>query len=107
MDIINFQQLEGESLYEAWNHFKLMLCKFLYHGLHDWLQSQTFYKGLDGNLRSSLDGVSVWAFISKTYVEGCQLMKSYMWPNEQFTCRAKLPTVNTVGGKDKFQQILV
>lgn len=37
MDIKNFY-LDGESLYEAWEWFKLMLRKCPYHGLQDWLQ---------------------------------------------------------------------
>ncbi|KAA3461141.1 Retrotransposon gag protein [Gossypium australe] len=59
------------QLYEAWECFKLMLHKCPYHGLQDWLQLQVFYNGLDGNLCSSLDGVSARAFMSKIYDEAC------------------------------------
>lgn len=83
MGITIFLQLEGESLYEAWERFKLMLRKCPYHDLQDWLQLQVFYNGLDGNLRSSLDGASARPFMSKTYVEAYQFieditMNSYM-----------------------------
>ncbi|KAA3470972.1 oligopeptide transporter 4-like [Gossypium australe] len=44
MDITNFCYLEGESFYEAWECFKLMLHKCPYHGLQDCLQLQTFYR---------------------------------------------------------------
>lgn len=112
MNITNFRQVERESLYEAWEHFKLMLCKCPYHGLQYLLQLQSFYNSLDGNLWSILDRTSMGAFMSKTYTEGCQLIKdmtmnSYMWSTEWFTCRAKSPIKNAVCGKDKFKQILV
>lgn len=32
-NITNFRQLKGEPIYEAWEHFKLMVRKCLYHGL--------------------------------------------------------------------------
>ncbi|KAA3480448.1 Retrotransposon gag protein [Gossypium australe] len=95
MEITNFHHLEGESLYEVWERFKFML---------HWLQLQTFYNGIDRNLRSSLDGVSVGVFMSKTYVEGFQLIKDvvinfYMWLTERFTYRAKKPIVNAIGSE--------
>ncbi|KAA3466227.1 hypothetical protein EPI10_001338 [Gossypium australe] len=35
--------------------------------MQDWLQLETFYNGLNGSLRASLDGASVKAFINNTY----------------------------------------
>ncbi|KAA3488053.1 Retrotransposon gag protein [Gossypium australe] len=77
MDIMNFQQLEEDSLCEAWERFKLMLCKVPYNGFVR--LAATLRK-----LRASLDGVSAEVFMSKTYTEACQLIKdmimnSYMW----------------------------
>nr|GEZ96640.1 zinc finger, CCHC-type [Tanacetum cinerariifolium] len=37
-DILMFQQHQGESLLEAWTHFKDLLQKFLHHGIDLWLQ---------------------------------------------------------------------
>lgn len=107
IDITNLRQLEGESLYEAWECFKLMLRKCPYDGLQGWLQLQTFYNGLDRNLWSSLDGAFVGTFMSKTYVEGWQLiedmtMNLYIWSNKWFTYRAKTSIMNAISGEDKF-----
>ncbi|GJR79120.1 uncharacterized mitochondrial protein-like protein [Tanacetum coccineum] len=38
-DILMFQQHQGESLSEAWTHFKNLLQKVLHHGINLWLQS--------------------------------------------------------------------
>ncbi|KAA3453261.1 Retrotransposon gag protein [Gossypium australe] len=89
--------LKGESLYEAWECFKLMLHKCPYHGLQDWLQLQTSYNGINGNLRSSLDGAFAGAFICGN---------EFIWSIERFTYQAKPTTMNEIGGKDKFQRIL-
>nr|GEX64303.1 reverse transcriptase domain-containing protein [Tanacetum cinerariifolium] len=42
-DISMFQQHQGESLSEAWTHFKDLLQKVPYHGINLWLQVQIFY----------------------------------------------------------------
>ncbi|GKA14031.1 MAK10-like protein [Tanacetum coccineum] len=39
-DILMFQQHHGESLSEAWTHFKDLLQKFPHHGIDLWLQVQ-------------------------------------------------------------------
>ncbi|GJV49493.1 zinc finger, CCHC-type containing protein [Tanacetum coccineum] len=36
-DILMFQQHQGESLSEAWTHFKDLLQKFPHHGIDLWL----------------------------------------------------------------------
>ncbi|GJT48437.1 zinc finger, CCHC-type containing protein [Tanacetum coccineum] len=42
-DILMFQQHHGESLSEAWTHFKDLLQKVPHHGIDRWLQIQIFY----------------------------------------------------------------
>ncbi|GKC97911.1 zinc finger, CCHC-type containing protein, partial [Tanacetum coccineum] len=42
-DILMFQQHQGESLSEAWTHFKDLLQKVPHHGIDLWLQVQIFY----------------------------------------------------------------
>ncbi|GKD60102.1 zinc finger, CCHC-type containing protein [Tanacetum coccineum] len=42
-DILMFQQHHGESLSEAWTHFKNLLQKVPHHGIDLWLQVQIFY----------------------------------------------------------------
>ncbi|GJW11983.1 zinc finger, CCHC-type containing protein [Tanacetum coccineum] len=46
-DILMFQQHHGESLSEAWTHFKDLLQKVLHHGIDLWLQVQFFYDHLN------------------------------------------------------------
>ncbi|GJV74451.1 hypothetical protein Tco_1506035 [Tanacetum coccineum] len=46
-DIMMFQQHHGESLSEAWTHFKDLLRKVPYYGLDLWLQVQIFYDHVD------------------------------------------------------------
>ncbi|KAA3456945.1 oligopeptide transporter 4-like [Gossypium australe] len=79
MDITNFRQLEGELLYEAYEYFKLILCKCPYHG--------------------SLEGASCGTIHEMA-------MNSYIWSNEWFTYRNKQLTMNAVSCEDKFQHIL-
>ncbi|KAK4258621.1 hypothetical protein QN277_005052 [Acacia crassicarpa] len=50
-DITNFQQKPGESTYEAWDRFKDLLRRYPQHGLCEWVQLETFYRGLDGQTR--------------------------------------------------------
>lgn len=50
-EITIFDQQHGESLYETWERYKELLKKCPYHGLSKWLQMNTFYKRLHGNLR--------------------------------------------------------
>ena len=47
-DITSFQQVDGESLYEAWERFKELLRKCPHHGILYWIQMETFYNGLNG-----------------------------------------------------------
>ncbi|GJS38996.1 zinc finger, CCHC-type containing protein [Tanacetum coccineum] len=42
-DILMFQQHHGESLSEAWTHFKELLQKVSHHGIDLWLKVQIFY----------------------------------------------------------------
>ena len=46
IEISNFFQQEGETLYEAWERYKELLRKCPHHGIPLWLQVQTFYNGL-------------------------------------------------------------
>ncbi|GJV13689.1 zinc finger, CCHC-type containing protein [Tanacetum coccineum] len=54
-DILMFQQHHGESLSEAWTHFKDLLQKVPHHGIDLWLQVQIFYDHIDHTLRRAVD----------------------------------------------------
>jgi len=44
--ITRFTQKDGESLYDAWEHFIEMLRLCPHHGFEKWLIVHTFYNGL-------------------------------------------------------------
>ncbi|GJR62784.1 hypothetical protein Tco_0377959 [Tanacetum coccineum] len=53
-----FQQHHGESLYEAWTHFKNLLQKVPHHGLNLWLQIQIFYDHVNGTTQKGIDNAA-------------------------------------------------
>ena len=54
-EINNFQQEEGETLYNAWERFKELILKCPQHYLTDMQEVIAFYKGLDGPTKLNLD----------------------------------------------------
>ncbi|GKB53586.1 hypothetical protein Tco_0904339 [Tanacetum coccineum] len=54
-DILMFQQHHGESLSEAWTHFKDLLQKVPHHGIDRWLQIQIFYDHVSFHLKCEID----------------------------------------------------
>ncbi|GJZ75924.1 MAK10-like protein [Tanacetum coccineum] len=54
-DILMFQQHHGESLSEAWTHFKDLLQKVPHHGIDLWLQVQIFYNHVNPVTRRTID----------------------------------------------------
>ncbi|GJZ85055.1 hypothetical protein Tco_1139989 [Tanacetum coccineum] len=50
-----FQQHQGESLYDAWNHFKNLIQRVPHHGLDLWSLTQFFYYHVDNYARMDLD----------------------------------------------------
>nr|GEW93978.1 zinc finger, CCHC-type [Tanacetum cinerariifolium] len=54
-NILMFQQHHGESLSEAWTHFKNLLRKVPHHGIDLWLQVQIFYDRIDHTLKRTVD----------------------------------------------------
>lgn len=65
-EINNFRQEEGESLFDAWEHFKdlLRICPF--HGLEKWMIIHTFYNGLLYSTRMTLDAAPSRALMNST-----------------------------------------
>nr|GEY30359.1 zinc finger, CCHC-type [Tanacetum cinerariifolium] len=50
-----FQKNQGESLSEAWTHFKDILQKVPHHGIDLWLQVQIFYDHVTPATRRTID----------------------------------------------------
>ncbi|XP_062100235.1 uncharacterized protein LOC133806120 [Humulus lupulus] len=54
-EITSFEQLDKESLYEAWERFKELLQKFPHHGIPHCIQMETFYNGQNAHTRMVVD----------------------------------------------------
>ncbi|GKE34874.1 zinc finger, CCHC-type containing protein, partial [Tanacetum coccineum] len=54
-DIMMLKQYHGESLSEAWTHFKDLLQKVPHHGIDRWLQIQIFYDHVSFHLKCEID----------------------------------------------------
>ncbi|GJZ33778.1 zinc finger, CCHC-type containing protein [Tanacetum coccineum] len=57
-DILMFQKHQGESLCNAWTHFKDLLQKVTRHGLDLWLYVQIFYDHVDYTTQMDIDNVA-------------------------------------------------
>ncbi|KAI4347762.1 hypothetical protein L6164_008545 [Bauhinia variegata] len=64
-EIVNFNQFDRESLYDAWERFKELLRKCPHHGMQDWLVMQVFYGGLSPNTKTVVDAAAGGAFLNK------------------------------------------
>ncbi|XP_016199809.1 uncharacterized protein LOC107640823 [Arachis ipaensis] len=61
-DVQTFRQLEGESLYEAWERYKALIRRCPPDMFSEWVKLQNFYEGLSMKARKALDyssGVSL------------------------------------------------
>ena len=87
-DITGFQQMDGESLYEAWERYKELLRKCPHHGIPHWIQMETFYNGLNGQTRTIVDASANGAILAKSYNEAYEILErmannNYQWPAER------------------------
>ncbi|XP_017979877.1 PREDICTED: uncharacterized protein LOC108662804 [Theobroma cacao] len=91
-DITSFMQFDSESLYEAWERYKDLMRRCPHHGLAKWLQVQTFYNGLLGPFRTTIDVATRGALMSKSIDEAYDLLEeiaynNYQWPSERLGTR--------------------
>ncbi|XP_017974489.1 PREDICTED: uncharacterized protein LOC108661567 [Theobroma cacao] len=91
-EITSFTQFNGESLYEAWGRFKELLRKYPHHGIPDWLQVQTFYNGLAGSIKTTIDVAVGGALMSKNAANAYNLLEemalnNYQWPSKRSSSR--------------------
>ena len=85
-DINNFIQMDGETLYEAWDRFKELIRKCPHHGIEKWMLVHNFYNGLLGTTRTMIDAASGGAFMKKSANEAYDLLEELalndqQWPN--------------------------
>ena len=88
IEINNFAQYEGETLYEAWERYKELLRRCPHHGLPKWMQVHNFYNGLSGTTRTLIDASAGGALMKKTEDEAYELLEdmatnNYQWPSER------------------------
>ena len=87
-DITSFVQHDSETLYEAWERFKDLLRRCPHHGIPKWLLVQTFYNGLNSQVRTSIDAAAGGALMAKNYDEAYNLLENmaannYQWPTSR------------------------
>ncbi|WJX14409.1 hypothetical protein P8452_04679 [Trifolium repens] len=75
-DIVNFEQGDAESLYDAWERFKLCLKKCLKHGIDTHAQMQHFTQGLRAQTRMLLDASAGGSLKNKNEQEAMELIES-------------------------------
>ncbi|GAU47100.1 hypothetical protein TSUD_403320 [Trifolium subterraneum] len=74
-EIMNFEQGDGETLYDAWERFKLCLKKCSDHGIDDLQQMQYFTQGLRPQIRMHLDASTGGSLKNKDEVEAKELIE--------------------------------
>ncbi|KAK2453440.1 hypothetical protein QL285_001129 [Trifolium repens] len=75
-DIVNFEQGDAESLYDAWERFKLCLKKCPKHGIDTHAQMQHFTQGLRAQTRMLLDASAGGSLKNKNEQEAIELIES-------------------------------
>ncbi|GAU46309.1 hypothetical protein TSUD_401860 [Trifolium subterraneum] len=75
-DITNFEQGDSESLYDAWERFKLCLKKCPNHGLDSNAQMQHFTQGLRAQTRMLLDASAGGSLKNKDESEARELVEA-------------------------------
>ncbi|GAU49652.1 hypothetical protein TSUD_245590 [Trifolium subterraneum] len=75
-DITNFEQGDSESLYDAWEKFKLCLKKCPKHGLDNHAQMQHFTQGLRAQTRMLLDASAGGSLKNKDESEARELVEA-------------------------------
>jgi len=86
--ITQFNQKDGESLYDAWERFKEMLRICPHHGLEKWLIGHTFYNGLSYTTKMTVDATAGGDLMNKNYTSAYALIETMahnhcQWTNER------------------------
>ncbi|CAM8960349.1 unnamed protein product [Rhodiola kirilowii] len=86
--ITNFVQMDGETLYEAWERYKEYQRLCPHHNLDDLLLFHTFYQGVDVNSRLALDTASGGAIMDLAPHEAFAVIEKitknyFMWGSER------------------------
>ncbi|GKG09036.1 zinc finger, CCHC-type containing protein, partial [Tanacetum coccineum] len=82
-DILMFQQRHGESLLEAWTHFKDLLQKVPHHGIDRWLQIQIFYDHVSFHLKFEIDRAATGKLHNKNADEYWKIIENLVLYNHK------------------------
>ncbi|KAJ4705116.1 Retrotransposon gag protein [Melia azedarach] len=100
-EITAFQQVDEESLYEAWERFKELLRKCPHHGIPHCIQMETFYNGLNAYTRMVVDASANGAILAKSYNEAYEILErisnnNYQWPTTRASIGRKVTGIHEV-----------
>ncbi|KAA3487116.1 Retrotransposon gag protein [Gossypium australe] len=99
--ITSFQELDEESLYEAWERFKELLHKCPHHDIPYCVQMETFYIGLNIHTRMMVDASANGALLSKSYNDAYEIIEritsnNYQWPTNRVASERRVAGVHEV-----------
>nr|GEU40615.1 reverse transcriptase domain-containing protein [Tanacetum cinerariifolium] len=107
-EITKFEQKPHESLFEAWEHYKLSIDRFPNHNILLVTQIDTFYNGLTLSHRDTINGAAGGTFMQKTPEECYELIENMTAHHNQWDTSAirdetsrnisSTSTTETVGG---------
>jgi len=75
-DITSFRPTNEKTLFESWERYKDLLRRCPHHGIHAFIQMETFYNGLVPSTRLMLDAYSGSTLLSKYYKECYELVET-------------------------------
>ncbi|KAG8478792.1 hypothetical protein CXB51_028622 [Gossypium anomalum] len=84
--------MDLETLYDAWERYKDLLRRCLYHGLPLWLQVQTFHNGLNPSTRQMVDAAAGGTINNKTTEEAYKFIEEMLLNNYQWLVMRTKPT---------------
>jgi hypothetical protein len=83
-----FKQMDGESLFEAWERYNKLMRACPHHRLEKWLIIHTFYNSLFYNTKMAIDVAAGGALMNKPFNDVYGLIEDmaqnhYQWGNER------------------------
>ncbi|KAA3461302.1 Retrotransposon gag protein [Gossypium australe] len=100
-EITTFQQIDDESLYEAWERFIELLRKCPHHEIPYCTKLETFYNGLNAHTRLVVDAFMNGGLLSKSYNEDYEIVERidsniYQWPKNRAASGRQVARVHEV-----------
>ncbi|KAK4851097.1 hypothetical protein QYF36_012413 [Acer negundo] len=83
-EILSSQQFENESIYEAWERFKVLQRRCPHNGLAKWQTLQAFYQGITMSTRNLVDAAAEGSLMSKLMDAANDLLEEMELNNSQW-----------------------